>query len=68
MSNTQLSSENDRASALRDFLFNTCDSPKDALETLDAVRDLLTQAIDTVSKELLEQALQNVSTTYGDKL
>jgi hypothetical protein len=57
----------DRAAVLLDFLYDNFDSPKDAIETLDEVRTLLTQAVETVSQELLEQALQDMLNASGGR-
>jgi len=57
----------DRAAVLLDFLYDNFDSPKDAIATLDEVRILLAQAVETISKELLEQALQDILNISGDR-
>jgi hypothetical protein len=57
----------DRAAVLLDFLYDNFDSPKDAIATLEEVRTLLTQAVETVSQELLEQALQDMLNASGDR-
>ena len=67
MTTDQLTTHPARSAVLFTFLVDSFDSPKEALEAIDEVRNILTMAIEDATKALLEQVLENTVVTTGDK-
>jgi hypothetical protein len=58
----QLTTHPARSAVLLAFLADSFDSPKEALEAIDEVRNILTMAIEEATKELLEDVLAGDAT------